>query len=414
MADPVTLAGVRVLDLTRSMAGPWTSRMLADAGAEVIKVEPPMGDFIRHLPASLGEFTSGYFQQANSGKRSVCLDLHTAEGIDLVMELVPHADVVLHNMRPNAAQRLGLVAERVHELNPKAVFCQICGYGDVEELADKPGQDMAIQCMTGLSLLTGERGGEPAVPIWSMVDTLTSAYAFTGIAAALYARASNGLSRIAIQVSMARCAAQLHDLGPFLLGRGENVAVERRGQFHPFLVLRGVVATGDGYIAISAYRNRHWLRFAPLIGFGGELVSSDARRQEQEAIEARTVRTFGLLGSTEALSLLASAGVPAARVAESLEEVAESGYFQERAMLVPSGGGLFAGSIVHPDRSAAALEAGPPALGEAGVDVPGGLLGLSGDRILELLRNGVVACEPGVLESLLAACEEGSVANDVA
>ena len=130
MSDNLTLSGIRVLDLTRSIAGPWAVRMLADAGAEVIKVEPLAGDFIRQLPAHAGEFSSGFFRQANSGKRSVCIDLHTAAGIDLVMQLIPHADVVMHNMRPNAARRLNMVPERIHEINPSAIFCSVSGYGD--------------------------------------------------------------------------------------------------------------------------------------------------------------------------------------------------------------------------------------------------------------------------------------------
>ncbi len=414
MEDAATLSGIRVLDLTRSMAGPWTSRMLADAGADVIKVEPPTGDFIRHLPASLGDFSSGYFQQANCGKRSLCLDLHTADGIALVMDLVPHADVVLHNMRPNAAVRLGLVAERVHELNPRAIFCQICGYGDVEAFVDKPGQDMAIQCMTGISLLTGERGGEPVVPVWSMVDTLTSAYAFTGIVAALHARVARGLEGVAIQVSMARCAAQLHDLGPFLLSRGETVRVERNGQFHPFLVLRGVVEALDGFVAISAFRNRHWARLAPLLGIGPELLSFDARRSRKEEIEARARETFGRMSVASALATLGAAGVPAVRVPESLEDVVAAGHYQERQALISAGEAVLAGSVNHPARSADALRGGAPALGEANLDVLQGLLGLTQPQVLKLLGDGAIGGEPEVVESLLAACEETLVAGDVA
>ncbi len=414
MSESLTLSGIRVLDLTRSMAGPWTTRMLADAGAEVIKIEPLLGDFIRHLTTSTGEFSSGYFQQANSGKRSVCIDLQAPAGIELVMQLIPHADVVMHNMRPNAARRLKLVPERVHELNPSAVFCQISGYGSDSVFVDKPGQDMAVQCMTGIAELSGVSGGEPAVPIWSLVDTLTSAYAYSGILAALHARTTRGLARISVQISMAHCSAQLHDVGPYLLARGEELKVERSGQFHPFLALRGVVAVADGFIAISAFRTRHWARLAPLIGFGGELRSFDERRERKTEIEARTQALFGPMTAEDALARLQDAGVPAHPVVESLESVGQSGLFQDRDMLVQTAGALLAGGMIHVKNSAEALQSGAPALGNANWYALHELLGLDKGAVLDLLTEGIIGCEPDILAQLVAQCSEAAVAGDVA
>ncbi len=414
MGDALTLSGLRVLDLTRSMAGPWTTRMLADAGAEVLKIEPLMGDFVRHLPASTGEFSSGYFQQANSGKRSVCVDLHTPAGIGLVNQLIPHADVVMHNMRPNAARRLNLEPARVHALNPSVVFCQISGYGADSPFVDKPGQDMAVQCMTGIAEMSGVSGGEPAIPIWSLVDTLTSAYAYSGILSALHARATRGLERIAVELSMAHCSALLHDVGPQLLARGEQIQVERSGQFHPFLTVRGVLAVADGYIAISAFRTRHWARLAALIGFGGELQSSDARRGRKAEIEARTQAFFAAMTVAESLARLEEIGVPAHEVRASLEDVQRSLVFQEREMLVRAGEALLVGGMVHKSSSAEALRGGAPALGEANLYTLHELLGLEKQAILNLLAEGIIGGEPDTLVQLVEQCSDRSAAGDVA
>ena len=403
MVDAQSLRGIRVIDLTRSIAGPWATRMLADAGAEVIKIEPPTGDFIRQLPARMGEFSSGYFLQANAGKKSLCLDLQSDRGFAVLMSLVPHCDVVVHNMRPNAARRLGLTAERVHASNPDAVFCHINGYGADSPYVGKPGQDLAVQCMTGIAELTGVRSGPPAIAIWSLVDTLTSAYAFLAICAALHARSERGLKNIDVEVMMSQCCALLHDLGPHIMSSFPGVRIERAGQFHPFLVVRGVVQLRDGVIAVSAFRNRHWTKLAPLLGLDArESMAFETRLSLKDEIESRLIARLEGLTVEGALSLLRAAEVPATQAPESLEEVSQLGGFQQRGMLVEAfGGALLAGSMLHKENCAKSLQGGAPKLGSAAFDVLHGMLEMSGPEILELLAQGIINGEPDAVEELV-------------
>jgi formyl-CoA transferase len=404
-------SGVKVLDLTRSIAGPWTTRMLADAGAEVVKVEPPGGDFVRHLPARTDEGMSGYFANANAGKRSICIDLQRHEGRELLKRLIPHFDVFVHNMRPLAAARLGLSPDFVAELNPRAIFLCISGYGDAPRFIEKPGQDLAIQCLVGLSEITGEEGGEPVMPVWSLVDTLTSAYAFAAISAARLGQIEKGEScgPVAIAVSMSECAARLHDVPRAMLamtGSLGDVRLSRTGRAHPNLVYRAVVPCRGGDIAISAYRRRDWARFAELLGSpftSPTLLDESVRRGWLHQVDERVATVFEPMEWSDALALLHEAGVPAAYAPSSLEEALEGDHARD-AVAEGAWGGCYATSALFAERSRQHLKSGPPALGEASFDVLHGMLGMSGDEILQLLYSEVIACAPAELDELLKWC----------
>jgi crotonobetainyl-CoA:carnitine CoA-transferase CaiB-like acyl-CoA transferase len=390
--------------------------MLADAGFDVIKLEPPpLGDFIRHLPARISEFDSGYFRQANAGKRSICVDLKAPAGRELFWRLIPHFDVVMHNMRPNAAKRLGITAEAVHAVNPAAVFVHISGYGSDNTFVGRPGQDLAVQCLTGIADLTGVPRGAPSMPIWSLVDTLTSAYAYVSICSALLGRETGTIGGASVEVLMSQCSALLHDVAPHLIQRQEGKRLSRGGRFHPYFVLRGVVRCADGFVAISAFRQRDWRRLAGLLRgvFSADLCLDDRWARKQEIEDAVDARLAGL-SVTECLDLLRGLRIPAYVVPESLGEVERSGVFQNRGMLVRSPeGALLVAGMLHRARAAEHINNGSPPLGGANYEVLTSLGGFQGAELLELLADGVIGCEPMVLEEFVMRCslpEEAVVA----
>ena len=403
----------RILDLTRSIAGPWTTRMLADAGFEVVKLEPaPAGDFIRHLPAVLSEYDSGYFRQANAGKRSICVDLKNPAGREILWRLVPEFDVIIHNMRPNAAERLGITEESVRAANPEAIFARISGYGGEDAFVRRPGQDMAVQCLSGIVELTGRQEGAPSVPIWSLVDTLTSAYAYLAICSALLAREKGSITGASIEIVMSECSALLHDVAPFLHEAGSTFKIQRSGRYHPYFAVRGIVPCVDGLVAISAFRARDWRRLALLLGqdFRPDL-SVEERFQQKTHIEKAVDRYFADHTVMHALQVLGSSSIPAYAVPESLTDVDSSGLFQERGMLVRTpDGGLFVAGMMHRTQSAEHILNGSPALGAANYDVLTQLARLTSADVMNLVTSGTIGCEPSVLEELVALClEEDSV-----
>lgn len=384
--------------------------MLADAGFDVVKLEPPPnGDFIRHVPARISEFDSGYFLQANAGKRSICIDLKAPAGRDLFWRLVPKFDVVMHNMRPNAAKRLGITAETVHAANPDAVFAYISGYGSNSTFVGRPGQDLAVQCVTGIAELTGVSGGAPSIPIWSLVDTLTSAYAYLAICSALLARERGAIRGASIEILMSQCSALLHDVAPYLIDSGQGgKGLSRSGRFHPYFAIRGVVRCTDGFVAISAFRQRDWRKLAGLLGdaFSPDLLL-DARSARKREIEDAVDARFAGHSVAETLSVLKASSIPAYAVPESLTEVENDGLFQGNGMLVRSSeGALLVAGMLHRAAAARHIKGGSPALGGANFDVLTGLGGVDAAELLQLLADGVIGCEPAVLEELVLRCSQ--------
>ena len=198
------LAGIRVLDLSAYIAGPYGCTLLADQGAEVIKIEPPGGDNLRQYPSTLDK-ESRAFLGINRSKRGIVLDLKHARDHARLLKLVRGADVLVHNFRPSVPARLGIDHDRLNLINPRLVYCAVTGYGDTGPMKDKAGYDQVLQTMTGMCVMQGKRGGAPEIIYGSVVDYYAAALLAAGVSSALYERERSGLGQY-VGVSLLRSA----------------------------------------------------------------------------------------------------------------------------------------------------------------------------------------------------------------
>lgn len=275
---PRPLAGVRVLDLSRVLAGPWAGQLLADYGAEVLKVERPgVGDDTRTWgPPWWGEGpqrVAAYFVCANRGKRSVAIDIASREGIELVRELVRDADVLLENYKVGQLAKYGLDAASLQAINPRLIYCSITGYGQNGPLAHKAGYDFAIQAEAGLMSITGEPGAEPQKVGVAVTDLMTGVYATTAILAALHERHTTGrgcvIDAALFDVQVAMLANQASNQ---LIGERTPT---RMGNAHPNIVPYQVFPTRDGHMVLAVGNDGQFARLCEAAGFPA--VSRDAR-----------------------------------------------------------------------------------------------------------------------------------------
>ena len=263
------LAGYTVLDFTQIVAGPTTTRLMAEMGAEVIKVEQaPAGDPARQNPV-WKKGRSGYFMQHNLGKHSLCVNLKTAAGRELVRALVPHVDVVVENYSPGVIGRLGLGYEVLKELNPKLVMCSISALGQTGPLSHVPGFDYIAQAYAGVTEVMGEPDQPPVIPMVAMGDVSTGVHALAAIACCLLHRERSGEGQY-IDVSLLDSYIHTHDfsLATYTATQGRFVPT-RGGSHHTGLTPCGVFKASQGYIMIIAALDHQWQFVGSIHGAGG-------------------------------------------------------------------------------------------------------------------------------------------------
>jgi crotonobetainyl-CoA:carnitine CoA-transferase CaiB-like acyl-CoA transferase len=252
MAGP--LEGVIVADFTQLAQGPVATQILGDLGAEIIKIEPPKGDWMRHF--SLRELYIGgesvSFLSFNRNKRSIAVDLKKPEGGEVVKRLVEKADVVVENFRPGVMDRLGLGYETLNQLNPRLVYCASCGFGQSGPYVTRPGQDLLIQSMSGMTVLTGNRDDIPSATIVGIADLTASQLIVYGVCAALFNRERTGKGqRVDVNLYNALLGLTLQEIGNYLNGGGMPERSER-GYPNPYVgAPYGIYHTRDRYIAIA-------------------------------------------------------------------------------------------------------------------------------------------------------------------
>ncbi|WP_250628315.1 CaiB/BaiF CoA transferase family protein [Pinirhizobacter soli] len=246
------LAGVRVLDLSAYIAGPYGCTLLADQGADVIKIEPPGGDNLRQYPSTLAT-ESRAFLGVNRSKRGIVLDLKRAEDHAALLRLVRDADVLVHNFRPSVPARLGIDHDRLNLVNPRLVYCAVTGYGEDGPMRDKAGYDQVLQTMTGMCALQGKRGGPPEVIYGSVVDYYAAALLAAGVSSALYERERSGLGQF-VGVSLLRSALTMQS-ARMIWAEGESLDIGRDMRSGG---VTGIHPTREGYIYISANTPRFW------------------------------------------------------------------------------------------------------------------------------------------------------------
>jgi crotonobetainyl-CoA:carnitine CoA-transferase CaiB-like acyl-CoA transferase len=341
------LSHVRVLDLTRIMAGPWSTQILADMGADVIKIERDgVGDDTRrwgppYLKTPEGEATreSGYYLCVNRGKRSVAADLSTPEGQELVRALAATADIVVENFKVGDLARYGLAYDDLKAINPKLIYCSITGFGQTGPMRDQPAYDFMIQAMGGLMSVTGGADGTPGggpqkvgVPI---VDLMTGMYATVAILGALAHRAETGVGNY---IDIAMLDVQVG----FLANQAANYLVSgkapvRTGNSHPNIQPQNVYPCADGYIALVVGNDNQFERLCKIIGceelVGDPRFSSNSSRVENVAELTDLVgEAFSRQTRAEWFPLLEAAGLPSAPI-NTIPQVLELEQVVERGMV---------------------------------------------------------------------------------
>ena len=311
------LAGVRVLDLTQVLAGPYCTRLLADAGADVIKIEPPRGDPSRHLPPVIAENHSGYFAWLNCGKRSVVADLSSAPGRELVRALAGEADVLVENMRPGSLDAKGLGYRELSALNPGLIMCSISAFGSVGPLAGRAGQGIIAEAMAGVIDMNGEIDGRPLPLSIALADVSAGVHAYAAIVTALFARSTGACGGDYIDMCLYQAALPFHEtaLEEVKLSHGQ-VSPTRNGPEHRQVVPYGVYDAPDGSFVLAAGTEPLWRRLDALIcGELGpvtvDLSNNDKRVAARQVVRERIEAWAGAHGSVRTvLDALREAGIP--------------------------------------------------------------------------------------------------------
>jgi CoA:oxalate CoA-transferase len=395
------LAGVRVLDLTRFIAGPYCTMLLADQGAEVVKVEPPGGEDTRALAPLIGpgDGVSAYFLRYNRSKKSVVVDLRSAQGRDVFETLLRHADVLVENFRPGVLERIGFGWGRLEELNPRLVYGTITGYGyDSSPLRDQGAFTPIVEAAAG-ALIYRAAGGDPTIAGYPVGDIFPASLAIASIAAALYRRERDGRgSRVDIAMYDAMVSLNERAVGmSAMIGRDHFPGVATDIGSAP----TGVYQATDGHITLAVVGEPIWQRFCAVLGRADwavdeRLLSGTKRSAEHESIIRPGIQEWlATRTRAEAVAELTAAGVPAAAAARPLE-VVDAEQTRARGMIVEfataeSGTAIAAGSPMRFVGEAAAKPGPAPAVGQHTRAVLGEWAGLDDARIDELLAGGAIA-----------------------
>jgi formyl-CoA transferase len=369
------LEGIKVLDLSRVLAGPWCTQLLADLGAEVIKVERPgAGDDTRHWgPPWFGEGderVAGYFLSCNRGKKSAAIDFAQAEGAALVRKLAEDADVVVENFKVGGLKKFGLDAASLRATNPRLTYASITGFGQDGPYADRAGYDYIIQGMGGLMSITGlpdgVPGGGPMRVGVAVVDLFTGMYTCVAILSALFARERTGEGA---HIDMALFDTQL----AMLANQASNALVSgkdppRQGNTHPNIVPYQLFSAADQQIIIAVGNDRQFARLATICGHpewaqDERFVSNGARVANRDAIVALVSDAIRQKCAAEWLEQLEAAGIPAGpinRISQALSDVQA----QHRQMVRTIAGVPQVGSPVRLNGERADADLPPPGLGE--------------------------------------------------
>jgi formyl-CoA transferase len=289
MAQPTALAGLRVLDITQVMAGPYCSMILADLGADVIKIEPPAGDSTRQLPGAVGRETPG-FNAVNRGKRSVVIDLKKAGGASIVARLARSADILVENYRPGTLAALGLDYATLAADNPRLVYASISGYGQTGPAREKGGFDLVAQGATGLMSVTGMPGGPPAKCGIPVTDLGAALFALVGILAAVEHRHHSGRGQH-VDTSLFDAGAALsvwEATEYFATGAAPQPLGSAHRMFAPYQAIR----CADGYITLGTANDRLFETLARVLGHpewagDGKYAANASRVEHQAALAAR-------------------------------------------------------------------------------------------------------------------------------
>lgn len=395
------LDGIRVLDLSRVLAGPWATQMLADLGAEVIKIERPgNGDDTRGWgPPYLGDSTteSAYFLSCNRGKKSVAVDMASADGQKLLRDLAAISDVVVENFKVGGLVPYGLDYDSLRAVNPRLVYCSITGFGQDGPYAHRPGYDFAIQGMGGLMSITGEAGGEPQKVGVAVTDVMTGMYATVAILGALRARDATGEGQRIDMALLDVQVAYLANQASSYLVAGKVPA--RLGNAHPSIVPYQAFQTEDGWIVLAVGNDEQFRRWAVLAGVP-ELAEDERfrtnanRTRNRDVLVPQIAARMRTRPSAWWIEQCEAGGIPYGPI-NDIAQVFADPQVQHRGMRIelPHATGNVAPGVRNPIRYSATplqYERAPPALGQHTDMVLQELLGLDADAVAGLRAGKVV------------------------
>ena len=390
------LSGIRVLDLTRMLAGPYGTQLLADMGAEIIKIEDPTGDPMRQMGPHFSRGESAYFLSANRGKKSVTLNLKSAEGRQIFFDLVAVSDVVFENFRPGVMERLGLTYDTLKSHKPSIILCSISGYGQNGPRREQPAFDLVLQALGGGLSITGEPGQVPVRMGLPIADLAGGMFGAMAVAAALHRRGQTGegahldISLLDGQVSLLTYMAQYY----FISGE-----VPRSwGAQHENVVPYNAFATSDGSLVVAAFAQKFWRGLCRALELDEladdpRFATNPDRRQNRNALNALLAERFETRSTAEWMTRLQEAGVPAGPI-QRVDEVLDDPQILARNMRItvehPTIGPLeMLGNPIKVSDTEETITP-PPLLSQHTEQVLSELLGYSPEKIAALQEADVI------------------------
>ena len=371
------LAGIRVVDLTRILSGPFCTMLLADLGADVIKIETPDGGDSVRAQGAMRDGVSWYFAAFNRNKRSAVIDLRAPEGKGLLARLIAGADVVVENYRPGVLEEMGFGPERLRDLRPDLVVCSISGFGKTGPYRDRPAFDFIAQAMSGLMSVNGEDGGQPLRSGLPISDLIAGFYGALGVVAALVRRQRTGAPEqvdTSLLDGLVSCSAYI---GAETLATGRPP--RRTGNDHPIVAPYGLFSASDGDIAIAPANDQVYFRLLDVLGLAElrshpDFASNDLRVRHRARINALVGAKIALGTQAEWIERLNRAGVPCGRVMDFAEVFADP-QIAAREMVL---------SVEHPGHGAVRMPGFPVKFAQAPCRIrrPAPDLGADTDAVL--------------------------------
>ena len=393
------LQGVRVIDLTRILAGPYCTMMLGDLGAEVIKIEAPgRGDDTRHWgPPFTESGEAAYFMCANRNKRSLTLNLKSERGLEILKDMISQGDVLVENFKAGTLSRWGLDYEMLQEIRPGLIYCTVTGYGYTGPYSSRPGYDFIVQAMGGFMSITGPKEGDPHRAGVAIADISAGMFAASAVLAALYARERTGEGQ---RIDMALLDSQI----ALLTYAASNYFVSgetptRHGNAHPNIVPYQSFTARDGQFAFAAGNDSQWEKFCGAVDrpqwlHDERFRTNSARVQNRDLVAAALDDLFVTRDAAHWLALCEQIGLPAGPI-NSIDRVFEDAQVQAREMRVTAqhsenGDVPLLNSPLRIPTAPTSIRRAPPTLGEHTEEVLAEMFGLDAASVAALRQEGVV------------------------
>ncbi|MAJ93097.1 MAG: CoA transferase [Rhodospirillaceae bacterium TMED63] len=392
------LSGLRILDLTQFLAGPYATMIFADLGAEVIKLEAPVGDWSRVLPPNFVGEDSCYYLSINRNKQSIVVDMKNDEGLEVVRRLADESDILVENFRPGVLNRLKLTYEGLSKRNPGLIWASISGFGQTGKDRDRPAYDMIVQAISGGMGMTGEPGRSAVRSGIPLGDLSAGMYAVIGALAALEERRSSGKGQY-IDISMLDCqVSMLCYQAAYYLHSGNNPG--RQGWGHDSIpTYRGFNCANGSSLVITANTERMWQALCDVLAIAelkedARFTLNEDRYENRHELWPILEGAFMIHEADHWVPLLLDAGIPVGEI-NNLEKSLANPQIVERDMVLPlvnEDGDVIrvAGNPIKMSRTAKKSHESPPKLGAQTAEILGHVLGADADEISKLIDSGAV------------------------